>query len=91
MPPPRKTGFAPSHVKPVAERAEHVERVALFARSQPLSAAALDLKYDMQRAVFSEADRDRAAEHVALPACDVYKLAALRRGRDLRRVQHEPV
>ena len=79
------------HVKPVAERAEHVERVAFFAGGQPLGAAALDLEHDVQRAVFSKADRDRAAEHIALPARDVYKLAALRRGRDLRRVQHEPV
>ena len=78
-------------VKPVAERSEHVEFVTLPAGSQPLGAAALDLEHDVQRAVFSQADRDRAAEQVALPACDVYKLAALRRGRDLRRVQHEPV
>ena len=75
----------------MAERPKHVQLVPLFAGGQPFGAAALDLEYDVQRAVPGQTDRDRAAEHIALPARDVYKLAALRRGRDLRRVQHEPV
>ena len=75
-------------LKAVAERAEHIQLVARLALAEPCCTLALYLKDDAKLGRFPCADRDGAAQQMALAAGNMYELAALRFCGDFGCVQH---